>query len=163
MVVSVSHVMCSQTCPAFTSSLASWDSLQNSSVSQEERAERRKKKIPKKTCAHHREILNLIAIILNIIIVVEVVGSLYYYYYFFYYDNEIKWLFLCSLLFTKVKLEEALFGPAAALQTCEEMLQEWQSRYDVSRSKWVENTRATVITVVLKKQAFPVLKTRMWK
>ncbi|CAK6962355.1 tetratricopeptide repeat protein 7A isoform X2 [Scomber scombrus] len=40
-----------------------------------------------------------------------------------------------NLLFTKVKLEEALFGPAAALQTCEEMLQCWQSRYDVSRSK----------------------------
>uniref|UniRef100_A0A3B4T2X2 Tetratricopeptide repeat domain 7A n=1 Tax=Seriola dumerili TaxID=41447 RepID=A0A3B4T2X2_SERDU len=39
------------------------------------------------------------------------------------------------LLFTKVKLEEALFGPAAALQTCEEMLQRWQSRYDVSRSE----------------------------
>ncbi|KAE8280349.1 Tetratricopeptide repeat protein 7A [Larimichthys crocea] len=40
-----------------------------------------------------------------------------------------------NLLFTKVKLEEALFGPTAALQTCEEMLQEWQSRYDVSRSR----------------------------
>lgn len=40
-----------------------------------------------------------------------------------------------SLLFTKVKLEEALFGPAAALQTCEEMLQHWQSHYDVSRSR----------------------------
>uniref|UniRef100_A0A3Q3F0R2 Tetratricopeptide repeat domain 7A n=1 Tax=Labrus bergylta TaxID=56723 RepID=A0A3Q3F0R2_9LABR len=39
-----------------------------------------------------------------------------------------------NLLFTKVKLEEVLFGPAAALQTCEEMLQSWQSRYDVSRS-----------------------------
>ncbi|KAK2823953.1 hypothetical protein Q5P01_021128 [Channa striata] len=38
-----------------------------------------------------------------------------------------------NLLFTKVKLEEALFGPTAALQTCEEMLQRWQSRYDVSR------------------------------
>uniref|UniRef100_A0A4W6BWM5 Tetratricopeptide repeat domain 7A n=1 Tax=Lates calcarifer TaxID=8187 RepID=A0A4W6BWM5_LATCA len=38
-----------------------------------------------------------------------------------------------NLLFTKVKLEEALFGPAAALQTCEEMLQRWQSRYDVSQ------------------------------
>uniref|UniRef100_A0A3Q1ETM6 Tetratricopeptide repeat domain 7A n=1 Tax=Acanthochromis polyacanthus TaxID=80966 RepID=A0A3Q1ETM6_9TELE len=37
-----------------------------------------------------------------------------------------------NLLFTKVKLEEALFGPAAALQTCEEMLQCWQTRYDVS-------------------------------
>uniref|UniRef100_A0A665TVD4 Tetratricopeptide repeat domain 7A n=1 Tax=Echeneis naucrates TaxID=173247 RepID=A0A665TVD4_ECHNA len=39
-----------------------------------------------------------------------------------------------NLLFTKVKLEEALFGAAAALQTCEEMLQQWQSRYDISRS-----------------------------
>uniref|UniRef100_A0A3P9CQ11 Tetratricopeptide repeat domain 7A n=1 Tax=Maylandia zebra TaxID=106582 RepID=A0A3P9CQ11_9CICH len=39
------------------------------------------------------------------------------------------------LLFTKVKLEEVLLGPAAALHTCEEMLQHWQSRYDVSRSE----------------------------
>uniref|UniRef100_A0A672HRZ9 Tetratricopeptide repeat domain 7A n=1 Tax=Salarias fasciatus TaxID=181472 RepID=A0A672HRZ9_SALFA len=39
-----------------------------------------------------------------------------------------------NLLFTKVKLEEALFGPTAALQTCEDMLQRWQIRYDVSRS-----------------------------
>uniref|UniRef100_A0A3Q1CV68 Tetratricopeptide repeat protein 7 N-terminal domain-containing protein n=1 Tax=Amphiprion ocellaris TaxID=80972 RepID=A0A3Q1CV68_AMPOC len=39
-----------------------------------------------------------------------------------------------NLLFTKVKLEEALSGPAAALQTCEEMLQCWQTRYEVSRS-----------------------------
>uniref|UniRef100_A0A8D3AX44 Tetratricopeptide repeat domain 7A n=1 Tax=Scophthalmus maximus TaxID=52904 RepID=A0A8D3AX44_SCOMX len=38
-----------------------------------------------------------------------------------------------NLLFTKVKLEEALFGPATALQTCEVMLQRWQSRYDVSQ------------------------------
>ncbi|XP_021172013.2 tetratricopeptide repeat protein 7A isoform X3 [Fundulus heteroclitus] len=38
-----------------------------------------------------------------------------------------------NLLLTKVKLEEAMFGPAAALQTCEEMLQRWQSQYDVSR------------------------------
>uniref|UniRef100_A0A8C9XSE1 Tetratricopeptide repeat domain 7A n=1 Tax=Sander lucioperca TaxID=283035 RepID=A0A8C9XSE1_SANLU len=38
-----------------------------------------------------------------------------------------------NLLFTKVKLEEALFGPATALQTCEEMLQHWLSRYDVSQ------------------------------
>uniref|UniRef100_A0A8B9LQF0 Tetratricopeptide repeat domain 7A n=1 Tax=Astyanax mexicanus TaxID=7994 RepID=A0A8B9LQF0_ASTMX len=35
-----------------------------------------------------------------------------------------------NLLFTKVKLEEALYGPAVALQTCEDMLQLWQSRYD---------------------------------
>uniref|UniRef100_A0AAR2K848 Tetratricopeptide repeat protein 7 N-terminal domain-containing protein n=1 Tax=Pygocentrus nattereri TaxID=42514 RepID=A0AAR2K848_PYGNA len=32
-----------------------------------------------------------------------------------------------NLLFTKVKLEEALFGPAVALQTCEDMLQLWQT------------------------------------
>uniref|UniRef100_A0AAQ5ZTY7 Tetratricopeptide repeat protein 7 N-terminal domain-containing protein n=1 Tax=Amphiprion ocellaris TaxID=80972 RepID=A0AAQ5ZTY7_AMPOC len=38
-----------------------------------------------------------------------------------------------NLLFTKVKLEEALSGPAAALQTCEEMLQCWQTRYEVSQ------------------------------
>lgn len=44
-------------------------------------------------------------------------------------------VFWSSLLFSKVKLEEALFGPAAALQTCEEMLQNWLSRYDVSRSR----------------------------
>ncbi|XP_030296853.1 tetratricopeptide repeat protein 7A [Sparus aurata] len=45
-----------------------------------------------------------------------------------------------NLLFTKVKLEEALFGPAAALQTCEEMLQHWQSRYDVSRSSETDDS-----------------------
>ncbi|KAM9847739.1 tetratricopeptide repeat protein 7A [Aulostomus maculatus] len=45
-----------------------------------------------------------------------------------------------NLLFTKVKLEEALFGPAAALQTCEEMLQCWQSRYDVSRSSETDDS-----------------------
>uniref|UniRef100_A0A3Q4AZV9 Tetratricopeptide repeat protein 7 N-terminal domain-containing protein n=1 Tax=Mola mola TaxID=94237 RepID=A0A3Q4AZV9_MOLML len=38
-----------------------------------------------------------------------------------------------NLLFTKVKLEEVVFGPAAALQTCEDMLQQWQSRYDASQ------------------------------
>uniref|UniRef100_A0A3Q0S4M3 Tetratricopeptide repeat domain 7A n=1 Tax=Amphilophus citrinellus TaxID=61819 RepID=A0A3Q0S4M3_AMPCI len=38
-----------------------------------------------------------------------------------------------NLLFTKVKLEQMLLGPAVALQTCEEMLQHWQSRYDVSQ------------------------------
>lgn len=61
------------------------------------------------------------------------------FFFFFYYDynREVKnnGFSFFSLLFTKVKLEEALFGPAAALQTCEEMLQEWQSRYDVSRSR----------------------------
>ncbi|XP_020496953.2 tetratricopeptide repeat protein 7A isoform X1 [Labrus bergylta] len=45
-----------------------------------------------------------------------------------------------NLLFTKVKLEEVLFGPAAALQTCEEMLQSWQSRYDVSRSSETDDS-----------------------
>ncbi|XP_037126937.1 tetratricopeptide repeat protein 7A isoform X1 [Syngnathus acus] len=39
-----------------------------------------------------------------------------------------------NLLFTKAKLEEVLYGPSAALQTCQEMLQIWQSQYDVSRS-----------------------------
>uniref|UniRef100_A0A3B5LKZ8 Tetratricopeptide repeat domain 7A n=1 Tax=Xiphophorus couchianus TaxID=32473 RepID=A0A3B5LKZ8_9TELE len=38
-----------------------------------------------------------------------------------------------NLLLTKVKLEEAMLGPAAALQTCEEMLQLWQSQYDISQ------------------------------
>lgn len=50
----------------------------------------------------------------------------------------IKMMFVCvccSLLFTKVKLEEALFGPAVALQTCEEMLHLWQNRYDFSQPR----------------------------
>ena len=42
-----------------------------------------------------------------------------------------------SLLFTKVKLEEALFGPSVALQTCEDMLQLWQRRYDGNRVRCV--------------------------
>nr|XP_057919985.1 tetratricopeptide repeat protein 7A isoform X2 [Doryrhamphus excisus] len=45
-----------------------------------------------------------------------------------------------NLLFTKVKLEEVLFGPGVALQTCEEMLQCWQSRYDVSHSTETDDT-----------------------
>ncbi|XP_047459197.1 tetratricopeptide repeat protein 7A [Mugil cephalus] len=45
-----------------------------------------------------------------------------------------------NLLFTKVKLEETLLGPAAALQTCEEMLQRWQIRYDVSRSSETDDS-----------------------
>ncbi|KAM9726954.1 tetratricopeptide repeat protein 7A isoform 2-T2 [Menidia menidia] len=45
-----------------------------------------------------------------------------------------------NLLLTKVKLEEAMFGPAAALQTCEDMLQSWQSRYDVSRSSETDDS-----------------------
>uniref|UniRef100_A0A3B3QGP1 Tetratricopeptide repeat domain 7A n=1 Tax=Paramormyrops kingsleyae TaxID=1676925 RepID=A0A3B3QGP1_9TELE len=39
-----------------------------------------------------------------------------------------------QLLFTKVKLEEVLLGPEAALRTCEDMLQLWQSRYEGVRS-----------------------------
>ncbi|XP_061083820.1 tetratricopeptide repeat protein 7A isoform X1 [Conger conger] len=38
-----------------------------------------------------------------------------------------------SLLFTKVKLEEVVYGPTAALRTCEVMLQLWHSRYDYAR------------------------------
>ncbi|XP_051507151.1 tetratricopeptide repeat protein 7A [Myxocyprinus asiaticus] len=38
-----------------------------------------------------------------------------------------------NLLFTKVKLEEVLFGPAVALQTCKEMLRLWQSRNDFNQ------------------------------
>lgn len=45
-----------------------------------------------------------------------------------------------NLLFTKVKLEDALFGSAAALQTCEDMLQRWQTRYDVSRSSETDDS-----------------------
>ncbi|KAM7408180.1 hypothetical protein PAMA_002054 [Pampus argenteus] len=45
-----------------------------------------------------------------------------------------------NLLFTKVKLEEAMLGPAAALQTCETMLQRWQSHYDVSHSNETDDS-----------------------
>ncbi|KTG37597.1 hypothetical protein cypCar_00011221 [Cyprinus carpio] len=45
-----------------------------------------------------------------------------------------------NLLFTKVKLEEVLFGPAAALQTCTEMLQLWLSRYDFTRPSEEDDT-----------------------
>uniref|UniRef100_A0A673IDZ9 Tetratricopeptide repeat domain 7A n=1 Tax=Sinocyclocheilus rhinocerous TaxID=307959 RepID=A0A673IDZ9_9TELE len=45
-----------------------------------------------------------------------------------------------NLLFTKVKLEVVLFGPAAALQTCAEMLQLWQSRYDLTRLSEEDDT-----------------------
>lgn len=45
-----------------------------------------------------------------------------------------------NLLFTKVKLEEALYGPAIALQTCEDMLQLWQSRYDYARPSEPDDT-----------------------
>uniref|UniRef100_A0A673Y186 Tetratricopeptide repeat domain 7A n=1 Tax=Salmo trutta TaxID=8032 RepID=A0A673Y186_SALTR len=39
-----------------------------------------------------------------------------------------------NLLFTKVKLEEVLYGPGVALQTCQDMLQLWQNRYDFTRT-----------------------------
>ncbi|XP_059929858.1 tetratricopeptide repeat protein 7A [Gadus macrocephalus] len=45
-----------------------------------------------------------------------------------------------NLLFTKVKLEEVLCGPAVALQTCEDMLQLWQSRYDFNRTSEVDDS-----------------------
>uniref|UniRef100_A0A673W032 Tetratricopeptide repeat domain 7A n=1 Tax=Salmo trutta TaxID=8032 RepID=A0A673W032_SALTR len=38
-----------------------------------------------------------------------------------------------NLLITKVKLEEALYGPGIALQTCQDMLQLWQRRYDFTQ------------------------------
>ena len=43
-----------------------------------------------------------------------------------------------SLLFTKVKLEEALHGPGIALQTCQDMLQLLQRRYDFIRTRYVD-------------------------
>ncbi|XP_028323576.1 tetratricopeptide repeat protein 7A-like [Gouania willdenowi] len=45
-----------------------------------------------------------------------------------------------NLLFTKVKLEEVVHCPAVALHTCEEMLQLWQIRYDVSRSSETDDS-----------------------
>ncbi|CAL8299370.1 unnamed protein product [Merluccius merluccius] len=45
-----------------------------------------------------------------------------------------------NLLFTKVKLEEVLYGPAVALQTCEDMLQLWQSRYDFHRTSEADDS-----------------------
>ncbi|XP_057703669.1 tetratricopeptide repeat protein 7A isoform X2 [Corythoichthys intestinalis] len=58
-----------------------------------------------------------------------------------------------NLLFTKVKLEEVLHGPAVALKTCQEMLQIWQSRYDVSRSN--ETDDSSSIPVAEKLDASP--------
>nr|XP_061819034.1 tetratricopeptide repeat protein 7A isoform X3 [Nerophis lumbriciformis] len=58
-----------------------------------------------------------------------------------------------NLLFTKVKLEEVLYGPAVALQTCEEMLQCWQSRYDVSPSNETDDTSS--VPVVERRGASP--------
>ncbi|XP_061693641.1 tetratricopeptide repeat protein 7A isoform X2 [Syngnathoides biaculeatus] len=50
-----------------------------------------------------------------------------------------------NLLFTKAKLEEVLYGPAVALQTCQEMLQIWQSRYDVSRATEPDDSSSTPV------------------
>ncbi|XP_076025461.1 tetratricopeptide repeat protein 7A [Genypterus blacodes] len=58
-----------------------------------------------------------------------------------------------NLMFTKVKLEETLFGPAAALQTCEEMLQRWLNRYDASRSS--ETDDSSSIPVVERSEPCP--------
>ncbi|XP_055025980.2 tetratricopeptide repeat protein 7A [Misgurnus anguillicaudatus] len=48
-----------------------------------------------------------------------------------------------NLLFTKVKLEEALFGPGVALQTCAEMLELWQSRFDLIRPSEEDDNSST--------------------
>uniref|UniRef100_A0A673VQ91 Tetratricopeptide repeat domain 7A n=1 Tax=Salmo trutta TaxID=8032 RepID=A0A673VQ91_SALTR len=49
-----------------------------------------------------------------------------------------------NLLITKVKLEEALYGPGIALQTCQDMLQLWQRRYDFTRTRYVNVSAAFV-------------------
>uniref|UniRef100_A0A3Q2PXR8 Tetratricopeptide repeat domain 7A n=1 Tax=Fundulus heteroclitus TaxID=8078 RepID=A0A3Q2PXR8_FUNHE len=61
-----------------------------------------------------------------------------------------------NLLLTKVKLEEAMFGPAAALQTCEEMLQRWQSQYDVSR--FSETDDSSSIPMAERSEVHPVVR-----
>ncbi|XP_077468782.1 tetratricopeptide repeat protein 7A isoform X2 [Stigmatopora argus] len=58
-----------------------------------------------------------------------------------------------NLLFTKVKLKEVLDGPAVALQTCQEMLQIWQSRYAVNRS--IETDDSSSIPAVERVDASP--------
>ncbi|KAM6916252.1 tetratricopeptide repeat protein 7A [Xenentodon cancila] len=58
-----------------------------------------------------------------------------------------------NLLLTKMKLEEAMFGPAAALHTCEEMLQRWQSCLDISRSS--ETDDSSSIPVAERTEASP--------
>ncbi|XP_051935766.1 tetratricopeptide repeat protein 7A isoform X1 [Hippocampus zosterae] len=58
-----------------------------------------------------------------------------------------------NLLFTKAKLEQVLYGPSVALQTCQEMLQIWQRRYDVSRS--IEADDSSSIRVVERLDASP--------
>lgn len=59
-----------------------------------------------------------------------------------------------NLLFTKVKLEEAVLGPAVALQTCEDMLQRWQNRYDTCRSS--ETDESSSIPAPDRPEASPV-------
>ncbi|XP_033835654.1 tetratricopeptide repeat protein 7A [Periophthalmus magnuspinnatus] len=59
-----------------------------------------------------------------------------------------------NLLFTKVKLEEMVLGPAVALQTCEDMLQRWQSRFDNSR--YNETDESSSIPVPDRPEASPV-------
>uniref|UniRef100_A0A3Q2GC77 Tetratricopeptide repeat domain 7A n=2 Tax=Cyprinodon variegatus TaxID=28743 RepID=A0A3Q2GC77_CYPVA len=61
-----------------------------------------------------------------------------------------------NLLLTKVKLEEAMFGPATALQTCEEMLQRWQSQHDVSRSS--ETDDSSSIPMAERSEVNPVVR-----
>ncbi|KAM9803668.1 tetratricopeptide repeat protein 7A [Neosynchiropus ocellatus] len=61
-----------------------------------------------------------------------------------------------NLLFTKVKLEEVVLGPAAALQTCEDMLHCWQTRYDVGRS--IEADESSSIPLAEKAEAIPVTR-----
>lgn len=39
----------------------------------------------------------------------------------------------CSLMFTKVKLEQVLKGPEEALVTCRQMLRLWQTLYNFSQ------------------------------
>ncbi|KAK7901529.1 hypothetical protein WMY93_018298 [Mugilogobius chulae] len=58
-----------------------------------------------------------------------------------------------NLLFTKVKLEELVLGPAVALQTCEDMLQRWQSRYD---TRYSETDESSSIPVPERPEASPV-------
>ncbi|XP_037543485.1 tetratricopeptide repeat protein 7A [Nematolebias whitei] len=61
-----------------------------------------------------------------------------------------------NLLLTKVKLEEVLFGPAAALQICEEMLQHWQMSYDFSRSS--ETDDSSSLAVAEKSDVSPLVR-----
>ncbi|MED6232234.1 hypothetical protein ATANTOWER_025125 [Ataeniobius toweri] len=49
-----------------------------------------------------------------------------------------------------------MFGPAAALQTCEEMLQRWHSQYDVSRSS--ETDDSSSIPMAERSEVSPVVR-----